>query len=75
MFNGVFKKMQTEFTSPINYFLDMGDDFIYLNDAINKEISILFRGYSCLSCNSDSKIKGNGLCSNCLLYTSPSPRD
>ena len=39
MFNGVFKKMNTEFTSPINYFLDMGEDFIFLNDLINKELS------------------------------------
>lgn len=67
MFNGVFKKMQTEFTSPINYFLDMGDDFIYLNDVIDKEISISFKGYSCLSCNSDSKIKGNGYCTKCFF--------
>ena len=43
MFNGVFKKMQTEFTSPINYFLDMGDDFINFNFTENEnEINLFF---------------------------------
>ena len=52
MFNGVFKKMITEFTSPINYYLVMENDFIFLNSLFDKNITINFNGY-CLSCNSD----------------------
>ena len=41
-YTGVLKKMKTEFTSPVNYYLDMGDDFINMNQLIDKKISIDF---------------------------------
>ena len=83
MFNGVLKKMITEFDNPINYFLDMGNDFIVFNSLFNKNITIKFEGYSCLNCSSSQEIYRQGYCkrcffdlpSTCLLYTSPSPRD
>ena len=60
MFNGVLKKMITEFNNPINYFLDMGSDFIVFDSLLNKNISIKFEGYSCLSCNSTQEIYRQG---------------
>ena len=41
MFNGVLKKMITEYDEKVNYFLDMGNDFILFKN--------LFQGILLLS--------------------------
>ncbi len=46
-YQGVLKKMLSEIGSPINYYLDMDNDFINLNQLINKNISIKFLKYQC----------------------------
>ena len=50
MFNGVLRKMITELKDPVNYFLDMGNDFIVFNSIIENNITSEFDGYSCLNC-------------------------
>ena len=45
MFNGVLRKMITELKDPVNYFLDMGNDFIVFNSIIENNITIEFDGY------------------------------
>ena len=74
MFNGVLKKMITEFNNPINYFLDMGSDFIVFDSLLNKNITIKFEGYSCLSCNSTQEIYRQGYCKRCF-FDLPSTAD
>ena len=74
MFNGVLKKMITEFNNPINYFLDMGRDFIVFDSLLNKNITIKFEGYSCLSCNSKQEIYRQGYCKRCF-FDLPSTAD
>ena len=74
MFNGVLKKMITEFNNPINYFLDMGRDFIVFDSLLNKNITIKFEGYSCLSCNSTQEIYRQGYCKRCF-FDLPSTAD
>ncbi len=61
-YTSVLKKMQTEFTSPVNYYLDMGDDFLNVNQLINKTISIDFVKYQCLACGKNKKIFRQGFC-------------
>lgn len=74
MFNGVLKKMITEFNDPINYFLDMGSDFIVFDSLLNKNITIKFEGYSCLSCSSTQEIYRQGYCKRCF-FDLPSTAD
>ena len=61
-YTGVLKKMSTENTSPVNYYLDMGDDFLNMNQLINKKLSIEFVKYQCLACGKDKKIFRQGFC-------------
>ena len=46
MFNGVLKKMTTEYDEKVNYFLDMGSDFILFKNLFQRNITIEFNGYS-----------------------------
>jgi len=66
-YENVLTKMETELTNPVNYYLDMGEDFIKLNNLIGKEIEITFAGYQCLSCGSDETIFAQGMCKKCYF--------
>ncbi|MFK5889435.1 MAG: DUF2797 domain-containing protein [Flavobacteriaceae bacterium] len=66
-FQGVLKKMLTENGTPINYYLDLEDDFINLNQLIDKKISINFLKYQCLNCGKDKKIYRQGYCYDCFF--------
>lgn len=69
-YHGVLSKMQTEFTSPIQYYLVFENDFLNLNQALEKKIKIQFAGYQCLSCGLDKKIFRQGFCYDCF-YSIP----
>lgn len=71
MFNGVLKKMITEFSDPIRYFLDLETDFIEMNQCIDHQISIKYNGQECLNCNKERSIFRMGYCKNCF-FESPS---
>jgi hypothetical protein len=68
-YTGVLKKMATENTYPVNYYLDMGDDFLNVNQLINKTLSIKFVSFQCLSCGLDKKIFRQGFCYDCFYET------
>ena len=74
MFNGVLRKMITELKNPVNYFLDMGNDFIVFNSIIENNITIEFDGYSCLNCSSNQEIYRQGYCKKCF-FDLPSTAD
>ncbi|WKK66314.1 DUF2797 domain-containing protein [Lutimonas zeaxanthinifaciens] len=61
-YTGVLKKMATENTSPVSYYLDMGEDFLNMNQLIGKTLSIEFVKYQCLACGEDKKIFRQGFC-------------
>jgi len=61
-YQGVLKKMQTEFSTPIQYYLMMGDDFLHMNQLIGKSLHIEFIGYQCLACGEAKKIFRQGFC-------------
>ena len=74
MFNGVLKKMITEYDEKVNYFLDMGSDFILFKNLFQRNITIEFKGYSCLNCKSDQEIFRQGFCKKCF-FDLPSTAD
>ncbi len=73
-YQGVLKKMMSVFDKPIQYYIDFKDDFINANQLINKNISIKFEKYECLSCGKDKKIYRQGYCYDCF-YKMPQTGD
>ncbi len=66
-FKGVLKKMITEIGSPVQYYLDMGEDFLIMNQLLDKKMSIRFENYQCLNCGEDKKIFRQGFCYDCFF--------
>ena len=71
MFKGVLNKMRSEISDSVTYFLDMNNEFLISNSILNKHLTIDFKGFSCLSCNSDQEIFRQGHCKKCF-FESPS---
>jgi hypothetical protein len=69
LYQGVLKKMLTELSQPIQYFLNLDEDFIHLNQKINSEITLKFLKYQCLSCGKNKKIYRQGFCFTCFGET------
>ncbi len=68
-YQGVLKKMMTENSTEIQYYLDMKTDFLNMNQLINKEITLSFVTYECLSCGLEKKIYRQGFCKSCFFDT------
>jgi hypothetical protein len=62
-------KMRVEHTSPVSYFITLGDEEVYMNSLLEKELEIQFTGIiHCVACG--RKIKkafGQGFCYPCFL--------
>ncbi len=71
---GVLTKMQTEIGSPIQYYLIFENDFLNVNQLLNKKVSISFVGYQCLNCKLGKKIFRQGFCYDCF-YEIPQAAD
>ena len=61
-YQGVLTKMQTELDNPIQYYLVFENDFIHVNQLLDKEIRIEFLRYECLACGKNKKIYRQGYC-------------
>ncbi|WP_148781925.1 DUF2797 domain-containing protein [Aquimarina intermedia] len=61
-YTGVLTKMKTEIGDPIQYFLVFENDFIHINQLLDKKITIQFDHYQCLACGKDKKIFRQGYC-------------
>lgn len=66
-FKGVLKKMLTEYNQPIDYYLEMENGFLHLNELLNKDFEITFEKYQCLSCGQDKPIFRQGFCQSCFF--------
>ena len=66
-FQGVVKKMVTELSTPINYFIEFDDNFIHLNQFIDKLFKFECIGYSCLSCSESQGLYRQGFCKSCFF--------
>ncbi len=73
-YQGVLKKMQTEIGEPIQYYLIFENDFLNVNQILNKDVSIEFIKYECLNCHLDKPIYRQGFCKSCFFET-PSAGD
>jgi len=74
IYEGVLTKMQTEIGSPIQYYLIFKNDFLNVNQLLDKRVSIRFVGYQCLNCGLSKKIYRQGFCYDCF-YEIPQAAD
>lgn len=74
MYQGVLTKMQTEFGEPIQYYLNFEDDFLNMNQLLNKTLRFDFEKFECLSCHLDKQIYRQGFCKSCF-YEIPTAGD
>jgi len=68
-YQGVLTKMETEFTSPIQYYLVFENDFLNMNQLLNKQITMQFVKYQCLNCGLDKPIFRQGFDKQCFYDT------
>ncbi len=73
-YKSLLKKMITEPTEPVQYFLDMSSDVINVNQLIGKTIEITFDHFQCMGCGKDKKLFRNGFCYDCF-YKLPQAAD
>jgi len=73
-YQGVLKKMVSENSDKIQYYLDMSSHVLNLNQLIKKKIAITFDGYQCLNCCKEKKIFRQGHCYECF-YSQPGVAD
>lgn len=66
---GILDKMPTTFVNPVQYFLNLGDDKILMNDLIGQQISLRHTGniYCGICAKKTYKSFGEGLCYNCFM--------
>ncbi|WP_142784998.1 DUF2797 domain-containing protein [Changchengzhania lutea] len=66
-YHGVLTKMQTEFSQPIQYYLVFENDFLNMNQLLDKTVSIRFVKFQCLNCGLDKPIYRQGFCKSCFF--------
>ena len=66
-YEGVLQKMQTEFGSPIQYYMIFENDFLNVNQVLNKTVTINFIKFQCLNCGQDDPIYRQGFCRKCFF--------
>ncbi|RSC92123.1 DUF2797 domain-containing protein [Tenacibaculum singaporense] len=66
-YQGVLKKMPTENLNTVQYYLDMGADFLNMNQLLNKELRLSFVTYECLNCHLEKKTYRQGFCKKCFF--------
>ncbi|WP_373519626.1 DUF2797 domain-containing protein [Pricia sp.] len=66
-YEGVLRKMRTEIGHPIQYYMLFEDDFLNVNQVLDKSLTIRFIKYQCLNCGEDRPIYRQGFCKNCFF--------
>ncbi len=61
------KKMPVASGEPVQYFMDLGTDFLQVNNLIGREIHLEHTGYECLACGSDEPVYARGFCKKCFF--------
>lgn len=73
-FQGQILKMVSQNAKPIQYFLNLSNDLINMNQLIEKNLKLKHIGYQCVNCGSDEKIYRMGFCKKCF-FESPYASD
>lgn len=66
-YQGVLRKMETEFSKPVQYYLVFENDFLNMNQLLNKTLTFEFVKNQCLSCSLDKPIYRQGFCKSCFF--------
>mgnify|MGYP003583306282 FL=1 len=66
-FSGQILKMASQNAQPIQYYLNLSDDLINMNQLIGKKIKMKHVGYECVNCGSEEKIYRMGFCKKCFF--------
>ena len=66
-YEGVLKKMMTENSHIVQYYLDLESDFINMNQLLNRNLEITFVKYRCMNCHIEKEIYRQGFCKNCFF--------
>lgn len=67
IFRGPLRKMKTQLAAPIDYYLNLSEDLLHMNQLIGKKISLRHIGYECIECGSDEPIFRMGFCKKCFF--------
>ena len=73
-YQGVLKKMMTVHEEIIQYYLELENDFINVNQLLDRKIELSFVKFECLNCHLDKEIYRQGFCKKCFFET-PSAGD
>lgn len=65
-YRALLKKMQTEISGKVQYYLEVDGNFLNLNQLLDRTVSIKFAGYQCLNCGLEKKIFRQGFCYDCF---------
>lgn len=68
-YKGVLKKLKTENLDTVQYYLDIENAFLNLNQLLNREIELHFETYQCLHCSLEKEIYRQGFCKSCFFET------
>ncbi|MBT8322560.1 MAG: DUF2797 domain-containing protein, partial [Eudoraea sp.] len=68
-YQGVLQKMQSEMGQPIQYYLLFENDFLNVNQVLDKQLQIDFIKFQCLRCGEDLPIYRQGFCRRCFFET------
>jgi ribosomal protein S14 len=66
-YRGVLRKMSTEYGAPIQYYLLFDDDFLNVNQVLDRPLEIKFLRYQCLNCGEERPIYRQGFCRQCFF--------
>lgn len=67
IFKGQIRKMPTHLASPIQYYLNLSNDLLCMNELFGKKIRIKHIGYQCIECDSEQPIFRMGFCKKCFF--------
>ena len=69
MYQGLLRKMDAQYTSPITYFLNLDNQQINVNELLNHNITIEHTGEKfCVKCGAKAnKLYGEGFCYKCFI--------
>lgn len=72
---GPLSKMRTNLAETVGYYLEIGDDFVFMNDLIGKELQLRYQGHITCHCgDSVSEVFRMNFCKHCF-FTKPEAGD
>lgn len=66
-YEGVLTKMKAELNGTVQYYMVFEQDFLNLNQVLDKKLAINFLRYKCLHCEQEKKVFANGVCYQCFM--------